>query len=82
MSERIYVCVVCGHTLSEADWLSLPDSVNCPECGVSKDDYVLMEGEQIVIEHQVRCALYNPEAGTMPFRVGTFITRLIGEIYD
>lgn len=43
MSERIYVCIVCGHTLSEADYLSLPDSVNCPECGVSKQDYVLME---------------------------------------
>lgn len=46
MSEKkevIYVCVVCGHTLSEADWLSLPDEVNCPECGVSKQDYVPME---------------------------------------
>ena len=26
MSEKIYVCVVCGHQLSEADWLSLPDA--------------------------------------------------------
>lgn len=43
MSERVYVCCVCGHTLSEADYLSLPDSVTCPECGVSKEDYVLME---------------------------------------
>lgn len=41
--EKIYVCVVCGHQLSESDWLSLPDEVNCPECGVSKNDYVLME---------------------------------------
>ena len=43
MSGKIYVCIVCGHTLSEEDYLSLPDSVNCPECGVSKEDYVLMD---------------------------------------
>jgi rubredoxin len=43
MGERIYVCIVCGHQLSEADYLSLPDDCNCPECGVSKSDYVLME---------------------------------------
>jgi rubredoxin len=42
-NEVQYVCVVCGHTLSEADWLSLPDEVNCPECGVNKNDYVRME---------------------------------------
>ena len=42
-NEVTYVCVVCGHTLSEADWQSLPDTVNCPECGVAKDDYVRME---------------------------------------
>jgi rubredoxin len=41
--KYIYVCVVCGHTLSEEDWLSLPDEVNCPECGVNKNDYVRME---------------------------------------
>ena len=43
MSEKVYVCIVCGHTLSEADYLSLPDSADCPECGVSKQDYILME---------------------------------------
>lgn len=43
MSDRIYVCVVCGHELREEDWLSLPDEVCCPECGVSKNDYVLKE---------------------------------------
>lgn len=41
--EVTYVCVVCTHTMSEADWLSLPDGVNCPECGVDKNDYVRME---------------------------------------
>jgi len=43
MSEVVYICIVCGHTLSEADWLSLPDTVNCPECGVHKDDSVRTE---------------------------------------
>jgi rubredoxin len=43
MSERTYVCVVCGHQLTEAEWLNLPDDGECPECGVGKDDYELME---------------------------------------
>ena len=38
--EYVMVCVVCGHTLSVEDWESLPDEVCCPECGVSKNDYV------------------------------------------
>jgi rubredoxin len=43
MSERIYVCIVCGHTLSEAEFLAMPDDYLCPECGVGKSDYVLMD---------------------------------------
>ena len=39
---RYYRCVVCGHILSEEDYASLPDSVGCPECGVSKEDYELV----------------------------------------
>ena len=41
--ERFYVCVVCGHRIAEVDYLSLPDEVTCPECGVSKSDYILEE---------------------------------------
>jgi rubredoxin len=41
--EKLYVCVVCGHTLLESDWMSLPDEVNCPECGASKHDYIPKE---------------------------------------
>ena len=41
--KRVYVCVVCGHTIDEADYLALPDEVTCPECGVSKQDYELQE---------------------------------------
>ena len=41
--KQIYRCVVCGHELSVADWESLPDDVTCPECGVSKWDYELVE---------------------------------------
>ena len=40
--KRYYRCVVCGHILSEEDYNSLPDEVNCPECGVSKSDYELV----------------------------------------
>ena len=41
--KQIYRCVVCGHELSVEDWESLPDEVTCPECGVSKFDYELVE---------------------------------------
>ena len=43
MSERVYVCIVCGHTLTEEEFLRMPDDYLCPECGVGKEDYVLME---------------------------------------
>ena len=43
MSDRVYVCVVCGHTLTEDEYLSMSDDYVCPECGVSKEDYVLMD---------------------------------------
>ena len=41
--RKFYRCVVCGHELSIEDWESLPDTVGCPECGVSKEDYELVE---------------------------------------
>lgn len=41
--RKFYRCIVCGHELSVEDWESLPDTVGCPECGVSKEDYVLIE---------------------------------------
>ena len=41
--KQIYRCVVCGHELSIEDCESLPDEVCCPECGVSKWDYELVE---------------------------------------
>lgn len=42
--EEIYQCVVCGHILSVDEYNSMPDDYTCPDCGVSKEDYVLMEG--------------------------------------
>ena len=39
--EKDYVCIDCGHRLAESDYLSLPEEVGCPECGVSKHDYYL-----------------------------------------
>lgn len=41
--KQVYRCVVCGHELSIEDYNSLPESVGCPECGVSKEDYILVE---------------------------------------
>ena len=40
------VCIVCGHVHDEATegkWDELPADFVCPECGVSKEDYVEME---------------------------------------
>jgi rubredoxin len=41
-----YVCIVCGHVHDEeleGKWDELPGDFLCPECGVDKNDYVLME---------------------------------------
>ena len=41
-----YVCIVCGHIHDEeleGNWDQLPEDFLCPECGVGKEDYVLME---------------------------------------
>jgi rubredoxin len=39
------VCVVCGHVHdpeTEGAWDTLPDTFECPECGVGKEDYIEM----------------------------------------
>ena len=41
--KQIYRCVVCGHELSIEDYNSLPDDCTCPECGVAKSDYELVD---------------------------------------
>ena len=41
-----YVCIVCGHVHDEeleGNWDQLPEDFLCPECGVGKEDYVLMD---------------------------------------
>ena len=56
MSEyRKYECTVCGHIYDEAAgdpdsgiepgilWEDLPDDWRCPECGVGKSDFELVE---------------------------------------
>ena len=43
MTEIEHVCVVCGHVHNEeleGKWDELPEEFLCPECGVSKDDYM------------------------------------------
>ena len=41
-----HVCIVCGHVHDEeleGTWDELPEDFLCPECGVDKNDYVLIE---------------------------------------
>ena len=41
-----YFCIVCGHVHdedTEGKWDELPSDFLCPECGVGKEDYVVME---------------------------------------
>jgi len=45
MNEH-HVCIVCGHVHDEeleGVWNQLSDDFVCPECGVCKEDYVLMD---------------------------------------
>ena len=59
MSEpafRKYECIVCGFIYDEAEgvpdegippgtrWEDLPDDWLCPDCGVGKEDFDLIEG--------------------------------------
>ena len=52
---RKYECTVCGHIYDEAEgdpdsgiepgtlWEDIPDDWHCPECGVEKSDFELMD---------------------------------------
>jgi rubredoxin len=52
---RQYLCEICGHIYDEAlgapqegiapgaRWEDVPDSWVCPDCGVTKSDFVLCE---------------------------------------
>lgn len=52
---RTWMCVVCGFIYNEAEglpeegiapgtrWDDVPDSWTCPDCGVTKDDFEMME---------------------------------------
>ena len=51
------MCVVCGHVYDEAQgapedgippgtrWEDVPDTWTCPDCGVTKDDFEMVEVE-------------------------------------
>lgn len=53
---RTWMCVVCGFIYDEAlglpedgiepgtRWEDVPETWTCPDCGVSKDDFELMNG--------------------------------------
>ncbi len=52
---KVYQCIVCGYVYDEAKgdpehgvaagtaWADVPDSWECPECGVSKNDFEMVE---------------------------------------
>ncbi len=52
---RVYMCVVCGFLYREADgwpedgiepgtrWADVPETWACPDCGVSKADFEMIE---------------------------------------
>ena len=53
--SRSWMCVVCGFIYREADgrpeegiapgtrWEDIPDDWTCPDCGVGKDDFEMVE---------------------------------------
>ncbi len=52
---RTWMCVVCGFLYNEADglpeegiapgtrWPDIPDTWTCPDCGVGKEDFEMIE---------------------------------------
>ena len=52
---RSYLCVVCGFIYNEAEglpeegiapgtrWADIPDTWTCPDCGVGKEDFEMVE---------------------------------------
>jgi rubredoxin len=52
---RSWMCVVCGFIYNEKDglpdegiapgtrWADIPDTWTCPDCGVTKDDFEMVE---------------------------------------
>jgi len=54
-SYRSWMCVVCGFIYHEAEglpeegiapgtrWDDIPETWTCPDCGVTKDDFEMME---------------------------------------
>ena len=55
MPFRTFMCVVCGFIYSEVDgwpadgieagtrWEDVPDTWTCPDCGVTKSDFEMVE---------------------------------------
>ncbi len=55
MNNKVYVCLICGWIYDEekgcpeskispnTSWVDIPDSWCCPECGVGKEDFEMLE---------------------------------------
>ncbi len=52
---KSYICLVCGHIYDESAgdpdngiqpgtlWADVPNTWSCPDCGVSKEDFEMVE---------------------------------------
>lgn len=56
VAYRSFICIACGYIYNEAEgapadgiapgtrWEDVPDTWTCPDCGVTKDDFELLQG--------------------------------------
>ena len=42
---KVYMCAVCGFIYNEAEglWADAPETWLCPECSVSKADFIVVD---------------------------------------
>ena len=71
---RKWECLVCGLIYDEAEgwpedgikpgtkWEDVPDDWTCPDCGVGKEDFELLEEKQVDDEHQNRNSVSNSDS--------------------
>ena len=43
VNDKVYVCIVCGHELTQPAYENAPEDYQCPECGVGKEDYIAVD---------------------------------------
>ncbi len=43
MNYKKWECIVCGWVYDEEKWEDVPEDWVCPECGVGKEDFDMIE---------------------------------------